>query len=210
MDERTRIWGILLAAGRGTRFGREKHNLQLGGIPLWQHSHDVLLDAGVDSLVVVGDTDGWVAGGDRRQDSVAAGLAQIPDHDGLVLIHDAARPLLTAALVRSVITRLRIGDVDGVIPAVAVRDTIKRVDGERVVETVDRTDVVAVQTPQGFDLRALRAAHEAAGFDATDDASMVEANGGTVVFVDGDPANIKVTYQEDLSVAEALRSRDYE
>lgn len=210
MDERTRIWGILLAAGRGARFGREKHNLQLGGIPLWQHSHDVLLDAGVDSLVVVGDTDGWVVGGDRRQDSVAAGLAQIPDHDGLVLIHDAARPLLTAALVQRVITRLQIGDVDGVVPAVAVRDTIKRVAGERIVETMDRSEVVAVQTPQGFDLRVLRAAHEAAGFDATDDASMVEANGGTVVFVDGDPANIKVTYPEDLPVAEALRSRDYE
>lgn len=210
MDERTRIWGILLAAGRGARFGREKHNLQLGGIPLWQHSHDVLLDAGVDSLVVVGDTDGWVVGGDRRQDSVAAGLAQIPDHDGLVLIHDAARPLLTAALVQRVITRLQIGDVDGVVPAVAVRDTIKRVAGERIVETMDRSEVVAVQTPQGFDLRVLRAAHEVAGFDATDDASMVEANGGTVVFVDGDPANIKVTYPEDLPVAEALRSRDYE
>lgn len=210
MDERTRIWGILLAAGRGARFGREKHNLQLGGIPLWQHSHDVLLDAGVDSLVVVGDTDGWVVGGDRRQDSVAAGLAQIPDHDGLVLIHDAARPLLTAALVQRVITRLQIGDVDGVVPAVAVRDTIKRVAGERIVETMDRSEVVAVQTPQGFDLRVLRAAHEVAGFDATDDASMVEASGGTVVFVDGDPANIKVTYPEDLPVAEALRSRDYE
>ena len=210
MDERTRIWGILLAAGRGTRFGREKHNLQLGGVPLWQRSHDVLLDAGVDSLVVVGDHDEWVAGGDRRQDSVAAGLAQIPDHDGFVLIHDAARPLLTAALVQRVITRLRIGDVDGVVPAVAVRDTIKRVAGERIVETVDRSEVVAVQTPQGFDLRVLRAAHEAAGFDATDDAAMVEASGGTVVFVDGDPANIKVTYPEDLPVAEALRSRDYE
>lgn len=210
MDERTRIWGILLAAGRGARFGREKHSLQLGGVPLWQRSHDVLLDAGVDSLVVVGDHDGWVAGGDRRQDSVAAGLAQIPDHDGFVLIHDAARPLLTAALVQRVITRLQIGDVDGVVPAVAVRDTIKRVAGERIVETMDRSEVVAVQTPQGFDLRVLRAAHEAAGFDATDDASMVEANGGTVVFVDGDPANIKVTYPEDLPVAEALRSRDYE
>ncbi|MGB9359478.1 MAG: 2-C-methyl-D-erythritol 4-phosphate cytidylyltransferase [Acidimicrobiia bacterium] len=210
MDERTRIWGILLAAGRGTRFGREKHDLELGGVPLWQHSHRALLDGGVDTLVVVGDLDGWVSGGDRRQDSVAAGLSQIPDHDGFVLIHDAARPLLSADLVESVITRLRIGDVDGVIPAVAVKDTIKRVAGEWIVETVDRSELVAVQTPQGFNLRVLRAAHEAAGFDATDDAAMVEANGGSVVFVEGDPANIKVTYPEDLPVAEALRSRDYE
>lgn len=210
MDERIPIWGILLAAGRGTRFGREKHDLELGGIPLWQHSHHALLNGGVDTLVVVGEIDGGVAGGPRRQDSVAAGLAQIPDQDGLVLIHDTARPLLTPDLVQNVIKRLSTGDVDGVIPAVPVRDTIKRVAGERVVETVDRRDVVAVQTPQGFNLRVLRAAHAAAGFDATDDASMVEAIGGTVVFVDGNPANIKVTYPVDLAVAEALRSRHYE
>ena len=210
MDERIPIWGILLAAGRGTRFGREKHDLELGDIPLWQHAHRALLDGGVDTLVVVGEIDGGVAGGTRRQDSVAVGLSQIPDRDGLVLVHDAARPLLTPDLVRNVIKRLLVGDVDGVIPAVPVRDTIKRVVGERVVETVDRSDVVAVQTPQGFDLRTLRAAHEATVFDATDDASMVEASGGTVVFVEGDPANIKVTYPVDFAVAEALRSRHHE
>ena len=210
MDERIPIWGILLAAGRGTRFGRKKHDLELGDIPLWQHAHRALLDGGVDTLVVVGEIDGGVAGGTRRQDSVAVGLSQIPDRDGLVLVHDAARPLLTPDLVRNVIKRLLVGDVDGVIPAVPVRDTIKRVVGERVVETVDRSDVVAVQTPQGFDLRTLRAAHEATVFDATDDASMVEASGGTVVFVEGDPANIKVTYPVDFAVAEALRSHHHE
>ena len=141
---------------------------------------------------------------------MAVGLSQIPDRDGFVLVHDAARPLLTPDLVRTVIKRLLVGDVDGVIPAVAVGDTIKRVAGERVVETVDRSDVVAVQTPQGFDLRTLRAAHETTVFQATDDASMVEASGGTVVFVEGDPANIKVTYPVDFAVAEALRSHHHE
>lgn len=210
MDEHSPIWGILLAAGSGTRFGREKHTLELAGIPLWQHARRALLDGGVDIVIVVGEVEGGVAGGVRRQDSVAAGLSQIPEADGFVLIHDAARPLASVDMVRRVLARLRIGDVDGVVPAVPVRDTIKRVSGERVIETVDRSSLVAVQTPQGFDLAALRAAHAAAAFDATDDASMVEANGGAIAFVDGDQANIKLTYQEDLPVAEALRSRDYE
>ncbi len=145
-------------------------------------------------------------GGDRRRDSVAAGLAAISDHAGFVLIHDAARPLVTPDLVRAVIDRLLVGDVAGVVPVVPVRDTLKRVAGEFVVETVNRSDLVAVQTPQGFNLEALRAAHAVAGGDATDDASMVEAVGGTIATVDGDPANLKVTYPEDLAVAEALRS----
>lgn len=210
MDEAFPIWGILLAAGRGKRFGREKHDMQLGGVPLWKHSYGALLEGGVESLVVVGDVDGGVDGGARRQDSVAAGLSEITDRDGYVLVHDAARPLLTPDLVRTVIARLLVGDTAGVIPAVAVKDTIKRVAVDRVVETLERSDLVAVQTPQGFDLRTLRAAHDAAAFDATDDASMVEAIGGSVVVVDGDPANIKVTYPADLAVAEALRSRHYE
>lgn len=206
MDTKTPIWGLLLAAGRGTRFGRQKHDLELDGVPLWQKSERALLDGGVDRLVVVGDLAGAVPGGDRRRDSVAAGLAAIPDQAGFVLIHDAARPLVTADLVRAVIDRLCVGDVAGVVPAVPVRDTLKRVAGDFVIETVDRADLVAVQTPQGFKLEALRAAHSVAGGDATDDASMIEAAGGTIATVDGDPANLKVTYPEDLALAEALRS----
>ena len=210
MDANTPIWGLLLAAGRGTRFGRQKHDVKLGGVPIWQQSEGALLDGGVDRLVVVGDLDGAVPGGDRRRDSVAAGLRVISDDVGFVLIHDAARPLVTAKLVRAVIDRLLIGDVAGVVPVVPVRDTIKRVAGEFVVETVDRTDLVAVQTPQGFDLEVLRAAHAGADGDATDDASMVEKIGGTIAIIDGDPANLKVTYPEDLAVAEALRSEQHD
>ncbi|MCL1694127.1 MAG: 2-C-methyl-D-erythritol 4-phosphate cytidylyltransferase [Actinomycetia bacterium] len=206
MDANMPIWGLLLAAGQGTRFGRQKHDIELGGVPLWRQSERALLDGGVERLVVVGDLDGAVPGGDRRRDSVASGLAVISDHAGFVLIHDAARPLVTADLVRAVIDRLLVGDVAGVVPVVPVRDTLKRVAGEFVVETVDRADLVAVQTPQGFNLKTLRAAHAVAGGDATDDASMVEAAGGTIAIVDGDPANLKVTYPEDLAVAEALRS----
>lgn len=202
----TPIWGLLLAAGRGTRFGGQKHDVELGGTPIWRQSERALLDGGVDRLVVVGDLAGAVSGGDRRRDSVAAGLAAIDDDAGFVLIHDAARPLVTAKLVRSVIERLLVGDVAGVVPVVPVRDTLKRVAGDYVIETVDRSDLVAVQTPQGFDLAALRSAHAVADGDATDDASMVESTGGTIAVVDGDPANLKVTYPEDLAVAEALRS----
>jgi 2-C-methyl-D-erythritol 4-phosphate cytidylyltransferase len=160
--------------------------------------------------VLVGDVDGAVPGGERRQDSVAAGLAQIPAEDGLVLVHDAARPLLTSSVVQRVIARMLSGDVVGVIPAVPIRDTIKRVARERVTETVDRGDLVSVQTPQGFDLRTLRAAHAAFRDDATDDASMVESIGGSVAIVQGDPMNLKVTYPEDLPLIEALRSGHYE
>ena len=206
MNAKTPIWGLLLAAGRGTRFGRQKHDIELDGVPLWEQSERALLDGGVDRLVIVGDFVGAVPGGDRRRDSVASGLAAIPDHAGFVLIHDAARPLVTVGLVRAVIDRLLVGDVAGVVPVVPVRDTLKRVAGEFVVETVDRADLVAVQTPQGFKLEALRAAHAVAGGDATDDASMVEAAGGTIATVEGDPANLKVTYPEDLALAEALRS----
>ena len=209
MNESMPIWGLLLAAGRGTRFGRKKHNVEVGGIPIWQQSERALLDGGIDHLIIVGDLDGAVPGGDRRRDSVASGLAAISDRAGLVLIHDAARPLVTADLVRRVIDRFLIGDVAGVVPAIPIRDTLKRIAGDIVVETVDRGDLVAVQTPQGFDLETLRAAHAASGADATDDASMVEAIGGTIAIVGGDPANLKVTYPEDLAVAEALRSRHH-
>ncbi len=210
MDDRAPIWGILLAAGRGTRFGRPKHNLGLHDVPLWQWAQRALVDGGVGELVVVGDVDGAVPGGDRRQDSVAAGLAQIPVEDGLVLVHDAARPLLTPDVVQRVIARLLVGDVAGVIPAVPVRDTIKRVERERVVETVERSDLIAVQTPQGFDIRTLRAAHAASAIEATDDAAMVESIGRSIAVVEGDPMNLKVTYPEDLLLIEALRSGHHE
>lgn len=209
MVKSTPIWGLLLAAGRGTRFGRQKHDVELGGIPIWEHSRRALIDGGVDHLIVVGDLDGAVPGGDRRRDSVASGLAEIPDGLGFVLIHDAARPLVTAGLVRTVIDRLLVGDVAGVVPAIPVRDTLKRVSGDLVVETVNRADLVAVQTPQGFDLETLRAAHAVSGADATDDASMVEEIGGAIAIVAADPANLKVTYPEDLALAEALLSEHH-
>ncbi len=117
-------------------------------------------------------------------------------------MHDAARPLATPELFELVIDTVRSG-ADAAVPALPVADTLKRVDGDRVVATVDREGVVAVQTPQAFRAAALRASHESGG-DATDDAALIEAAGGTVVVVAGDPRNLKVTNVADIAVVEAL------
>ena len=198
------LYGIVVAAGRGERFGSPKADLVVQGLALWQWAAAALEGSGSAGVIVVGAVPGGVPGGTRRRDSVAAGLAALPADATHVLIHDAARPLATAALAGAVVARLAVGDVDGVVPALPVGDTIKRVEGERVIETVLRTGLVAVQTPQGFRLEVLRAAHAADTDDATDDAQMVERHGGSVVYVPGETTNLKITYPEDLAVAEAL------
>lgn len=148
-----------------------------------------------------------VAGGDSRQASVYNGLKAIGARGGTAVVHDAARPMITPEIVGRVCD---IADgVDGQIAAVPVTDTVKRVEGGRVAETLDRSRLVSVQTPQAFDLATLIAAHESAradGFEGTDDASLVERSGGIVATVEGDRENIKVTYPEDLVVAQAIMS----
>ena len=198
------VWGIVVAAGMGRRFGRLKQHVELGGVPIWQRARDSLRAGGADQVVLVGDVEGGIPGGERRRDSVAAGLAQVPAGVDYVLVHDAARPNASNRLVEQVVARLSRGDVDGVVPAVPVRDTLKEVSGETVVGTRDRSDLVAVQTPQGFRRAALEYAHSTFEGDASDDAAMVEATGGKVVWIDGDPANLKLTYPDDLRVLEGL------
>ena len=126
---------------------------------------------------------------------------------GLVVVHDAARPLAGVHLFQRVVAAVRAG-ADGAVPGLPVPDTIKRVDpsGRRVVETPDRAALRAIQTPQAFSAAVLRRAH-AAGGDATDDAALVEALGATVVVVDGDPSNLKITGPDDLVRAEVLLTR---
>jgi 2-C-methyl-D-erythritol 4-phosphate cytidylyltransferase len=199
-------WGIVVAGGRGDRFGGPKQIELLGGEPLWEWARRSLLDGGVAGVVVVGDMAGAVAPGARRRDSVAAGLAEIPDDVPHVLVHDAARPLATPALVERVLERLRRGDVTGVVPGTPVRDATKRIEGERVVAAVPRDDLISVQTPQGFLTSALRHAHETVMGDAADDAEMVAAGGGAVVFVDGEVTNLKVTVPADLRLVEAIHA----
>jgi 2-C-methyl-D-erythritol 4-phosphate cytidylyltransferase len=133
-----------------------------------------------------------VAGGATRSASVRAGLAALPADADVVLVHDAARPYASSELWRRVLDGVRAG-ADGVVPCVPVVDTLREVGGS----TVDRARFVAVQTPQGFAADALRRAH-AGDPEGTDDASLVEACGGKVLVVDGDPDNRKITTPADL------------
>jgi 2-C-methyl-D-erythritol 4-phosphate cytidylyltransferase len=207
-------WAILLAAGSGTRFGARKQFLEVGGRRIVDRSvhgaHDV-----VDAVVLVLPAgERWegppvhavVEGGAERSDSVRAGLAVIPDDAEVIVVHDAARPLASRALWRAVVEAVQRG-ADAAVPGIAVADTVKRVDADRVVETVARHDLVAVQTPQAFRAEVLRRAHEGGG-DATDDAGLVERAGGTVVVVPGEPRNRKVTDRDDLVVLEAWLAED--
>ena len=199
------VWVVVVAAGSGSRFGGPKLSSVIGGRTVLDRS---LTSASVhaDGLVLVANAatpDTTVAvsaravGGETRSASVRNGLAMVPVAAAIVVVHDAARPLASPELFAAAIAAIRAG-ADAAITAVAVVDTIKRVDGRRVVETVDRSSLVAVQTPQAFRASVLRAAH-ANGGDATDDAALVEAAGGTVVIVDGDPRNRKLTTVEDLA-----------
>ena len=143
-----------------------------------------------------------VAGGSTRAASVRAGLNAVPADAEVVVVHDAARPLAGADLFRAVVEALVPG-VDAAVPGLRVAETVKRVVDGRVVSTLDRSELVTVQTPQAFRAGGLRSAHRTEG-EATDDAALVEAAGGTVVVVPGDPRNIKLTEPSDLVVLEAL------
>lgn len=193
-------WAIVVAAGTGNRFGGPKHLEDLHGIPLWQAAAGALRQGGAEEVVIVGEVPDGVPGGRRRQDSVANGLGAIPDDVDQVLVHDAARAAASPDLVRAVIARLGRGDVDAVVPAVPVRDTLRRVDGEESRGTIDRSCLVSVQTPQGFRAGPLREVHATQQEDATDDAEMIERAGGRVVIVPGEPTNLKVTFPDDLRI----------
>ena len=137
-----------------------------------------------------------VDGGTSRSESVRAGLAAVPASADIIVVHDAARPLVSRALLEAVVAVVRAG-ADGAVPALPVADTLKQVEGDRVRGTVERNGLVAVQTPQAFEAEMLRAAHRGGG-EATDDAALVEAVGGQVVVVPGDPLNLKITTPHDL------------
>jgi 2-C-methyl-D-erythritol 4-phosphate cytidylyltransferase len=203
-------WSIVLAAGAGRRYDPVvlKQYEQIGQ---WRVvdlamarartvSDGVVLVVGADHAEVAEPlADVVVAGGERRSDSVRRGLAVVPDDCDIVVVHDGARPLAPAELFESVIEAVLAG-ADAAIPGVPVTDTIKRVDDGCVVDTLSRDDLVAVQTPQAFRAEALRRAHEGEP-DATDDAALIEAAGGTVMVVEGDPMNVKITTRDDLGVA---------
>ena len=224
---------VVPAAGRGERLGpgSPKALRDLGGLPILVHAVRALVSARSVDLVVVAAPPGGgvdevrallsdhvplaavtvISGGSSRQRSVALALRHLPVEVDVVLVHDAARPLVPAELVDAVTSAVRAG-ASAVIPVLPVTDTVKEIDaGGRVVATLDRASLRAVQTPQGFERTLLERAHEVAARDdvddVTDDAGLVERLGETVVVVPGHEEAFKVTRPFDLVVAEAILAR---
>ena len=206
-----RIAAILVAAGSGTRFGTElpKQFLTVAGKPVIRHAAEALATH-VSLLQPVGDAEPIEAallgvpfclpvipGGATRQDSVHAGLeALAPFAPDIVLVHDAARPVIPPGTIPALLAALKA--FPGAIPAAPVADTLKRVVRGVITETVSRAGLFRAQTPQAFRFQALLAAHRSGLTGATDDASLLEAAGETVEVVPGSDDNIKLTYPEDL------------
>ena len=219
------VWAILAAAGRGDRLGldRPKAFAPLNDRPLVAEALE-RLDASdwIEGIVVAappeweepcilvaeevaaGKVAATVTGGESRSESVRAALSEVPEEATVVLVHDAARPLVTDEVIGRVITGLADG-WDGAVPALPIADAVKRVEGDAVVETLDREGLVTVQTPQAFVASALRDALsdptlQQAVAKSLDCASLVEARGGRVRVVEGDPQLLKVTEPADLEL----------
>lgn len=219
MSQDFRCWGVVVAAGSGSRMAPgslAKQFRPLAGIRVFEWSVAAMAESGVIEKVVVVLPPGHepvsgidalsVEGGKTRAESVAAGLAAVPADVSHVLVHDAARPFLSATLVRSLADVLRCG-AKGAVPVVPLVDTIRTSTGS----TADRSGFVAVQTPQGFERAIIARAHEErresvslADGSPTDDAQLVEAIGETVETVDGEPDNFKITTESDWLTANAL------
>jgi 2-C-methyl-D-erythritol 4-phosphate cytidylyltransferase len=205
---------VLVAAGAGARFGRPKALVELGGMTLLARSA-AAFEALPHRVAVVrsGDADtielpGWtiVAGGATRSESVARGVAAVGPEADVILVHDAARPLVPPEVVRRVLAAAE--RAPAVVPVVPVADTVKELDGERVTRTLDRSRLGAAQTPQAFAAGLLRRALAASHGAFTDEAGLVEHLGEPVVTVPGDPRNLKITTPLDLRIAAALVDAD--
>jgi 2-C-methyl-D-erythritol 4-phosphate cytidylyltransferase len=203
------VWTVVVAGGAGSRFGSPKQYVELAGRRSvdWSLAAARPVSDGIVLVVPPGDVrevvegaDAVVAGGETRSASVRNGLAAVPADAGVVLVHDAARPAASPALFRAVVEAVRAG-AEAVVPGVDVTDSLRR----RTGGAVDRDELVAVQTPQGFDAAVLRAAH-AGGAEGTDDASVAEAHGARVEVVPGETTNIKLTHPADLVALEATLS----
>ncbi len=195
------------------RFGGYKQFTLLAGREIVEWSLEAAARACAGVVLVVppdwvktylGRADHVVAGGPTRAASVRAGLEVVPDNARIVVVHDAVRPLASPSTWASVIGAIE-GGADGAVPCVPVLDTIKQRQDDGTLITLERARLVAVQTPQAFAAASLRAAHAGQG-EATDDAALVEALGGRVVSVAGEPGNIKVTAPSDLALAELFLS----
>jgi 2-C-methyl-D-erythritol 4-phosphate cytidylyltransferase/2-C-methyl-D-erythritol 2,4-cyclodiphosphate synthase len=215
---------IVVAAGHGTRTKSTtpKQYMNLHGVPMLRHTVQLFLEnENIDGVLVVynpnhkdlyefavGDLDilSPVAGGITRQESVLHGLEAIKKYKpNKVLIHDAARPLVSQRIINSVIDA--VNENVSVIPVVAIEDTLKRYENGKVTDTVDRTELIRAQTPQGFMFNEILKSHkEAKGMDFTDDASIQEHFLNEVTTIDGSQLNFKITTEEDFERAEKIMS----
>ena len=214
------VWALLVAAGVGERLGEERPKafVGLGGLPLLAEPLRRLEESDWVDAIVVAVPAGWeepaillaeelsagkvvaaVTGGATRAESVRAALGEVTDDALVVLVHDAARPLLTDAVIERVLGPLGDG-WDGVVPALPLVDTVKTIEGDRVTSTPAREKLVVVQTPQAFPAAVLRGAYAGDLSGATDCSSLVEARGGRVTWVEGDPRLLKVTSRADLEL----------
>jgi 2-C-methyl-D-erythritol 4-phosphate cytidylyltransferase len=218
------VWAVLAAAGRGERLGsnRPKAFAKLRDRPLLAESLERLeSSAWVDAIVIVAPP-GWeepsilvaeelactkvvacASGGETRAESVRAGVAEVGDDAAVIAVHDAARPILPEQVLERVLTALNEG-WDGAVPTLPLADTIKRVQGGQIVETLPREELFAAQTPQAFLAPVLREALAGELSAATDCSALVEARGGRVTTVPGDRRLLKVTDQADLELVESF------
>ena len=214
------VWAILAAAGRGDRLGldRPKAFAPLNDRPLIAESLERLESSEWIDRIVVAAPPEWeepcilvaeevaagkvaetVTGGESRSESVRLALAQVPEEATIVVVHDAARPLVTDRVIERLVTALSEG-WDGAVPALPISDAVKRVEGEGVAESIDREGLVTVQTPQAFVASVLRDALSGDVSSAPDCSTLVEARGGRVRVVEGDPRLLKVTTPADLEL----------
>lgn len=216
-------WAVLVAAGTGERLGEERPKafVRLGELPLLAEPLRRLDESPWVDAIVVAVPAGWeepaillaeelsatkvvasVTGGATRAETVRLALTEVTEEALVVLVHDAARPLVSDAVLERVLAPLAEG-WDGVVPGLPLTDTVKRVERDAVVETLDREGLVGVQTPQAFLAATVRDAYAGDVAGATDCASLVEARGGRVRVVPGDPRLLKVTTREDLELVQS-------
>jgi len=216
-----RVAAIIPAAGSGVRLGADipKAFLELGGLSLLTRSA-LAMSTVADILIIAAPVDGLdeagmqvaqvdaeihiVAGGEHRQESVANALRMVPEDISIVLVHDAARPLVPIEVTQNVVAAIR-GGAKAAIPVLPIVDTIKRVNNNGIaIETVDRNQLRRVQTPQGFDRATLDLAYQNPEVVATDDAGLMDALGIPVVTVAGDERSLKITTMADVQHALSL------
>lgn len=204
------VWAIVLAAGRGTRFGDDKQFALVGGVRLVDRAVSVALATCDEVVLVLPPGQPWdgapvaavVPGGTTRAGSVRAGLVAVDPAADIVVVHDAAHPLASRELFDGVIAGVRDGAA-GAVPVVGLPEALKRVRDDRLVATVPRQGLVQAQTPQAFRADVLRAAH-ARGLDVAEDSELLEQTGAVVTTVRGEARNVHVTTPQELALVDCM------